>query len=294
MGWQILNISQEARLFLENKQCALCLNNAEKVTFPISHLSAVILESPAIVLSSALLREFAKQNVALFVCDESHIPCGVLLPYMQYFAYSKIAHLQKEWSAPFKGRVWQRIVRAKILNQSYVLRQQGYTSEWEKMTVLAGAVSAADASNIEGQAAAFYWKTLFGEQFTRDTTSFVNSALNYGYAIVRGIVARELVGAGFLPCFGLHHQSTLNAFNLADDMLEPFRAVVDLQVLSLPAEDDEQLSPRHKAKILELLTQEYLFEQQKHSLPVIAKLMVAGLTQATMNKDYRQIKLFTL
>ncbi len=294
-GWQILNISQEAQLFLEHKQCVVHLKKtAEKVSLPISHLSAVILESPFITLSAALLREMAVQNVALFVCDESHLPCGVLLPYMRYFAYSKVAHLQKGWSEPFKGRVWQRIVQAKILNQAYVLRKQGHIPEGEKLIFLARGVTAADVSNIEGQAAALYWKTLFGANFTRDESSFVNSALNYGYAVLRGVVARELVGAGFIPCFGLHHQSYLNAFNLADDLLEPFRPVVDMTVLNLPSSDNTVLLPQHKSSLLEILTKEYIFHKQRHSLLIIAGLVAGSLQQATLEKDYRKIKLFTL
>ena len=262
--------------------------------FKICNLSVLIVESPSIVLSSALLRELTKQNVAIFVCDESHIPCGALLPYMQYFAYSKVAHLQKNWSEPFKGRIWQRIVQAKIINQAYVLKNQGYLLEWEKLTFLASSVSPSDATNIEGQAAALYWKTLFGEGFTRDASSFINSALNYGYAILRGIVARELVGSGFIPCFGLHHQSTLNAFNLADDILEPFRPLVDLTVLSLAPQKDTLLLPKHKSQILGILTKEYIYNKQRHSLFFIAGAVSGSLLQATLDKDYRKIKLFTL
>lgn len=295
MGWQILHISQPAQLTLEHKQCSLFLvEKHEKVILPFDNLSAVIIESHAVTITSALLQAFSANQIAVFVCNETHLPNGILLPFMPYFAYSKVAHLQAAWTEPFKKQIWKRIVQAKIANQAYVLKRQFRDKEAKKMTSMAAYVQTGDIGNLEGQAAAFYWRTLFGNSFSREQKIFANAALNYGYAILRGMVARCLTGTGFVPCFGVHHCNQLNAFNLADDLLEPFRPLVDLQVLSLNKPENDTLSPHDKASILELLVKEYLFEQEQRSLLNICEIVTSSLMQATEQKDYRKLKLFLL
>lgn len=295
MGWQILHISQPARLTLEHKQCALFFpEQSEKVVIPINNLTAVILESTAVTLTSALLQAFAQNQIAVFVCNEVHLPNGVLLPYMPYFAYSKTAYQQVKWSIPFKNRLWQRIVQAKINNQAYVLRQQRCVEEAEKLQTIARVVSSGDKVNREGQAAALYWRTLFGTSFSRDQETFTNAALNYGYAILRGIVARCLVGSGLMPCFGLHHSNQLNAFNLADDLMEPLRPLVDMQVLQMNRQETQRLTPENKIDLLTLLVNEYAFDKQKSSLLAICEHISGSLVKATEQKDHRLFKLFVL
>lgn len=293
MGWQILTISQPARLTLKHKQCVLFLTEKqEEVVVSLDNLSAVILESPAVTLTSALLQEFSTQQIVIFTCNASHLPNGILLPYMPYFAFSKMAHKQITWSEPFKKRLWQKIIKAKILNQAHVLRQQYKTETAEKLTFMANDIQTGDEKNVEGKAAALYWRTLFGQSFSRGHETFINSALNYGYAILRGVVARTLAGNGFIHCFGVHHCNQLNAFNLADDLMEPLRPLVDAQVLQMELRQKAELLPEQKRQLLALLVSEFSFDGQKRSLLNICEQISNSLALSTEQKDFRLLKLF--
>lgn len=293
MGWQILQLSQQARLSLESNQCSIYfVENQEKISIPLDNLNAVILESHLITVSSALLQSFAENKIAVFVCDKSHIPNGILLPFMQYFTYTKVAYQQIAWSEPFKKRCWQKVIETKILNQAKVLGLFNKQIQADKLKLMSKMIQAGDSANVEGQAAALYWKTLFGPSFNREQESFINSALNYGYAILRGIVARSLVGNGFIPCFGIHHNNQFNAFNLADDLLEQFRPLVDWQVLNM--DESNSLERKEKAMLLELLVKEYSFEEEERSLLNICEQITDSLLEATTKKEYKRLKVFRL
>lgn len=295
MGWQILHLSQQAHLSLKHGQCAVDFASGDSISLPLDNLSIVVLESLHITLSAALLQKMAANGIAVFVCNEAHTPNGVLLPFMQHFCTTKMAFQQIQWSAPFRSRIWQQIIKSKIKGQSAVLRQVGFTEAAEKLKLLAEYVLSGDSANREGQAAALYWRTLYGTTFTRDDTTPLNAALNYGYAILRGIIARDIAATGFIPCFGLHHNNQLNAFNLADDLIEPFRPLADILVYQLHQDQRlaDGLTPDIKAELLNILTQDVAYNQQQKNLLAVTLDVCRSLASAVENKDPKHFLPFT-
>jgi CRISPR-associated protein Cas1 len=165
-------------------------------------------------------------GVAIVFTDPRHTPSGIVLPFHRHHRQGAVARLQAETKDSLKKRLWQAVIRRKIANQAAVLAEIG-NSEAETLKEIARHVEPGDPGNVEARAARFYWSRLFSDFIRDDATDRRNKMLNYGYAVVRAGVARGLVAAGLLPAFGLAHQGAANAFNLADDLVEPFRPFVD-------------------------------------------------------------------
>ena len=199
MSWRTLTISNPAKLSL--KQRALCIQQDEQFRVPLEDIQTVILESPEIRISSALLAAIAEYNILLISCDNKHTPNGVLLSFAQHSRHSLVARRQVNVSKPFKKRLWQQIVRQKIINQAYCLSGFGVAAA-EKLMLIADRVISGDTNNREAYAAKIYFKALFGSDFIRGQDDFINASLNYGYSIVRAFIARAIVGYGFIPAFG--------------------------------------------------------------------------------------------
>jgi CRISPR-associated protein Cas1 len=173
-------------------------------------------------------------GVVMITTDNTHTPSGMMLPFHRHHRQAEIADLQVNLSAPLKKRLWQTLVRMKIDNQASNLIACGRDAM--ALRAMVHLVGSGDPDNTEARAARAYWPRLFIDFIREDATDKRNALLNYGYAIVRSAVARALVAAGFIPAFGLNHASITNAFNLADDMVEPFRPFVDRQVWALTAQ----------------------------------------------------------
>ncbi len=287
MGWRTLHIANPARLSLRHD--SLVLDNGDEYTIPLSDLSCVVIESRQCTLTSPLIDALAASGAVTYICDDKHLPTSILLPFHAHSRQAGVARMQALWSEPFKKRCWRHIVHAKVANQAQVIRERdpetaGFLSS------LCHHITSGDTGNVEAQAARAYWSALF-ENFARQIheNDIRNSALNYGYAIVRGMVARALVGSGFLPAFGLHHDSELNAFNLADDLIEPFRPFVDTLVRELLDEDGDELpltlDMRYKTRLLELVTMPCRVGNTETTLPYACELSAESLLRATRAKD---------
>lgn len=225
MAWRGLHISSPGRLSHRRSQILFEREDEEDVTFPVEDVAWIILDTPQVTLTGSLLSALAENGVALVIPDARHHPAGMLLSFHQHHLQSAIAHLQVSMSLPLKKRMWQRLVVAKIENQAAVLRAIG-SGEAQALSAMARRVASGDADNLEAQAARAYWPRLF-EGFKRHDEDRRNGLLNYGYAVVRAALARACAASGLLPAFGIHHCSRANAFNLVDDLLEPFRPCVD-------------------------------------------------------------------
>jgi len=256
MAWKNLHISRPARLNLRHKQLVIVQDDGE-VALALEDICAIIIDTPQITLTAALLSAFACQGVVVLFPDGRHHPCGVLLPFHTHYAQATIAPLQVEVSQPLKKRLWQAIVRQKITNQAAVLKGIGDgNDEAKRLGAMGNHVQSGDPDNIEAQAARLYWQCLFNNFTRADEGDIRNALLNYGYAIVRACLARACVASGLLPAFGLHHQSKTNSFNLVDDLIEPFRPFVDWLVYHYiqAREGDAAMSVadrRHMASILQ-------------------------------------------
>ena len=238
MAWRGLHISKPSRLSFADEQIAIAQDDGD-IQVPLEDVAWIILDTPQATLTSTLLSACMAAGIAIVVTDQKHTPSGVTLPFHSHFRQGETAQLQIAAGAPLKKRLWQAIVRSKIINQAAILdfvHKQGS----DALREMARHVGSGDPENVEARAAREYWSRLWDDFRRDDEGDRRNKLLNYGYAVVRSGIARCLVAAGLLPCIGVNHASVSNAFNLADDLVEPYRPFVDL--LAWNATDGGRLS----------------------------------------------------
>lgn len=246
MEFRNIVISNPARLSIKHNQ--LCIMQEREALIPLEDICSVLLESRQIQISAAALERLAVSGITVFFCDEKHLPSAQLVAMNQFSRQHKMLYAQFELPRPTQKQLWKCIVQQKINNQAACLRLSGKVG-FEELEEMAQTVRSGDVTNVEAQAAACYFPKLFGQGFTRNDLCLQNAALNYGYAILRGAIARNLVMHGLEPCIGLQHHNQLNSYNLADDLIEPFRPLIDLYVASIPDTDGDELTPAIKRKL---------------------------------------------
>lgn len=252
---------------------------------PIEDIGVVVLDHKQITITQGAMGELLNNNVAVVTCDEHRMPSGLMLPLNGNTTQSERFTHQIEASLPLKKQLWQQTIQAKILNQSTVLLRQrnmdcGNMEAWAKQ------VKSGDADNLEGRAAAFYWQNLFGhiKGFRRDREGIPpNNLLNYGYAILRAVVARSLVGSGLLPTLGIHHHNRYNAYCLADDIMEPYRPYVDKFVAEIvdSGADISNLTKEIKGQLLSIPVLDVVINGRRSPL-----MIGVGMTTASLYKCY--------
>ncbi|MDA7935611.1 type II CRISPR-associated endonuclease Cas1, partial [Akkermansiaceae bacterium] len=247
-----------ARLSLSHGQLVIKLDETER-RFPCEDVGVLILQNPAISLSTAILNALLKSGAVVVICDERHLPSGLLLPTISHTELVPRMMAQVEAGQPARKNAWRAIVKAKIKAQAREVDPPAKTA----LIRLSESVRSGDPDNHEAQAARIYWASMFPERYElndkRDpeSKSFFNSALNYGYAIMRALVARAIVAAGLNPALGVFHHRRNNAFCLADDIMEPLRPLVDRTVKEIIAESEfstSGLTSIHRRRLLELLS----------------------------------------
>jgi CRISPR-associated protein Cas1 len=226
-----------------------------------------------------VLSACAEHGISLYATGDNHQPSGVFLPFLSHSRTTRMMRKQLGMTRPAAKRAWADIVRRKIENQAACLRlcdKQGV----ERLEACARRVRSGDPDNLEGQAAALYFAQLFGADFYRnDETRWANAALNYGYAVLRGAIARGLVAHGLHPTIGLFHDNEQHAFNLADDLIEPFRPLVDLHVAKHPALTEGDLMPEDKQALIALLNVDVGMAEGKMSALSAIEYAVESLTR---------------
>lgn len=228
MAWKGVHLTKAGRLSLADGQCCVKQDDDE-VRIAIEDLAWIVIDTPHATLTSALLAACMDASVAIVFTDARHTPSGLALPFHRHHRQGAIARLQAAAKDSLKNRMWQALVRRKILNQSAVLVAIG-RDDAGALREIARHVEPGDPDNVEARAARYYWGRLFTDFVRDDPADRRNKMLNYGYAVVRAGVARALVAAGLVPALGISHRGAANAFNLADDAFEPFRPFVDLMV----------------------------------------------------------------
>lgn len=256
-------------------------------TIPVEDIGVVILENKQITITNGLLDALLGNNCAVITCDGSSMPVGLLLPLSGNTVQSERFLCQTAASLPLKKQLWQQTVKIKIRNQAAVLAR--YTNaETGCMLRWADDVRSGDPDNTEGRAAAYYWKKLFAgilgiESFIRDRDGAPpNNLLNYGYAILRAVIARSLVGSGMLPTFGIHHHNRYNAYCLADDIMEPYRPYVDELVLSIinnVTSDISELTKELKTHLLGIPVIDVRINGKRSPLMIAATQTTASLSK---------------
>ena len=276
MGWRSVIISQPAKLSVKNRQLLLQQDEGVTATLPLDDLAAVVLDTPQVLLTAALLSEFAEHGVALVSCDASHHPNGVSLPYLPHSRALQVMQKQLALTLPQKKRAWQSIVQQKLRNQAACLNRHRLGAG-KYLLKLAEQVRSGDPENREGSGAQYYFSQLFGGEFARGQERWRNSALNYGYAILRAAIARALVAHGFLAAFGLQHKNQLNNFNLADDLIETLRPVVDDWVAKHGERQADELDKSDKFALVQLLYADVAMRSGKMNVLAAIEYMVEGL-----------------
>lgn len=287
MTWRSLYIRNPASLSLRHHQLQID-QQGESILVPLEDIGVLLIESPQVHLTSRLLAACGEKKVPILFCDLHHLPCAVLHSFHSHSRQRKIMVAQIEATAPFRKNCWQKIVIQKIINQADCLRLSGQ-KDYTEIRALAEKVLSGDTSGREAHAAQLYFPRLFpGSGRRQDTVQ--NSALNYGYAILRGLLAQALTIYGLIPALGLHHASELNPFNLADDLLEPFRPMVDLWVLAHASEATE-FTPQIKQGLVGLLHRPILIQGKRQTLLRALDLSAAQVASAYLAKDPRKILL---
>jgi len=230
MAWRGVHLTQPGKLSLADGQ--LVVEQADGTArLPLEDIAWLVIDTPQATITTALLSACMAHGVALVSTDARHTPSGLMLPFHGHHRQAAVAVLQAGQSAPRRKRLWQKVVQAKITNQANALTACGH--DGRAVAAMATLVGSGDLTNVEARAARAYWGGLFTKFRREDGADKRNMLLNYGYAVVRAAVARALVASGLLPAFGIGHASASNAFNLADDMVEPFRPFVDHAVFAM-------------------------------------------------------------
>ncbi|MGI6268833.1 MAG: type II CRISPR-associated endonuclease Cas1 [Acutalibacteraceae bacterium] len=275
MAYKNIVLASSATLSSKDNQLIIksdCFNKS----IPIEDISCVMVESHYVSISSYVLSKFSDYGVTLFVCNKEHLPTAVMLPINTHSRQLKMINLQYNQTKPFLKRLWQQIIISKIENQSRCLEFCGIEGH-EKIRALRSRVQSGDTTNVEAIVASKYFKMLFGKDFTRSIENTTNAALNYGYSILRGVIARNLATYGFETSLGIHHCSELNNFNLADDIIEPFRPVVDLFV-ALNIGENEDFTPEIKHNLFNLLNVDIKSGDKNHSVAYAIEKSVQSLS----------------
>jgi CRISPR-associated protein Cas1 len=271
---------------LTTKHEQLIIKNDAKIekTVPIEDVGFIVIENQETYISIPALSKLSANNVSVIFCDNKHMPQSMLLNLNNHHIQQELFRHQINASEPLKKQLWQQIIKHKIKNQSSLLirKEKNDTPlEYYQSKVLSG-----DSDNREAAAAAYYWKNIFDFKFKRERNGvYPNLFLNYGYIVLRAAVARALSGSGLLNTLGIHHHNKYNAFCLADDVMEPYRPLIDAKVLEIIDKYDEQdLITPIKLELLNVLAQTVYFEDKKSPLIVALSRTTSSLQQCFAGK----------
>ena len=269
-------------LSLQNSQLVITNTEKEVRTVPIEDIGVLVLEHQQITITHGVMAALIQNNAAVITCDQSHMPIGLYLPLDGGHTQTERFRYQLDASLPLKKQLWQQTVSAKIWNQARVLEKIGF--EVDNMYRWSREVRSGDPENLEGRAAAFYWQSIFSHkfQFYRNRGGDPpNNLLNYGYAVLRAVVARALVSSGLLPTLGIFHRNKYNAYCLADDIMEPYRPFVDWVVYRIVDEGlaYQELDTTLKLRLLQIPQVNVYFDDMTSPLLVGVSRTTASLAR---------------
>lgn len=278
MAFRTVIISSRAKL--ETRLNYLVVRGEKEIKIYLNEISTLIIQSTAVSLTTALLKDLAKNNVNVIFCDEKGNPSSELIPYYGAHNTSKKYRRQFQWNEDVKSTIWQMIVRRKIEEQSKHLADLGYDQQAQLLDCYAKAVQPNDLTNREGHAAKVYFNCLFDGSGNRHSGGYFNGCLNYGYAIILSSFSREIVASGYLTQLGIWHNNEFNQFNLACDLMEPLRPIVDRVALSV---DTEKQSFKKVLSAITNLTA--LFNGKQTTLDVAIRWYTQSVFNALEQED---------
>lgn len=276
---QTLFFATPVCLSLKNNQIVISWKDSDdKVTRPIEDIGCVVIENQMIAITIPLLNHLVKNNVAVIVCDDKQMPTSMLMGLDTNTTQAETLRTQIGVGEPCKKQVWQQIIKAKITNQSMLLKR--LNKDYTPLKPLIAGVKSGDTDNREGLAAKIYWNRLLGGDFKRERDGRPpNAMLNYGYSILRAATARALLGSGLLPNIGVFHRNRYNAFPLADDVMEAYRPFVDEVVYNLHSKQFCDLTKDVKMEILKVLTCDVKVNNVMRPLQIALTLTTASLAR---------------
>lgn len=280
MGYRVIFLTNPARLYVKNQQ--LVIDNGDVFKVPLEDIECIAIDSMQITMNSYLLSRLSEYAITLYVTDKTHHPCGTFLPLLRHSRHLSVLKNQLEMTLPNKKKLWKQIVCQKTENQATVLKLCGI-DEWKSIDVLKSMVKSGDPDNMEAVAASKYFKLLFGKNYTRTQDNFINPKLNYGYSILRSTISKYLVVYGYEPSLGIFHKSNLNSFNLSDDIIEPFRPIVDLYVKKFALEDE--IDTHTKASLANLLNCDLIIDNKLFACAKAIELTIKSLSSWYNDKN---------
>lgn len=288
MSWRIIVISKRAKL--DYQLGYMVVRNEEITKIHLGEISTILIESTAVSITASLLSELVKKKVKVIFCDEKRNPSSELVSYYGSHDTSNKVRRQIQWTTNIKEAVWTEIVTEKIRKQKELLEYLGK----EESALLAGylqEINWNDESNREGHAAKVYFNALFGLDFTRTADNFINAALNYGYSIILSAFTREIVANGYITQLGLFHDNMFNQFNLASDLMEPFRILVDKKVYSMTL---HQFEREEKMQLVDILNHEIRIDGKIQYVNNAIKIYCKSVFDALNEADSSLIRFYQI
>ena len=286
MSWRTIVISKRAKLDL---QLGYMVVRSEEVTkIVLSEISTILIESTAVSLTTGLLAELSKRKIKVIFCDEKRNPSSELVSYYGSHDTSNKVRKQIAWKQNTKEAVWTEIVTEKIRKQKEILEILG-KEESEILSSYIKEITWNDGTNREGHAAKVYFNALFGLDFTRTEDNYINAGLNYGYSIILSAFTREIVANGYITQLGLFHDNMFNQFNLASDLMEPFRVLIDQKVLQMKLIDFEH---SEKMQLVDILNQEVLIDGKNQYVNNAIKIYCKSVFDALNDDDSSLVRFY--
>lgn len=288
MSFRTVVISNQSKLSYKNRFLVVKQDNDEKYVH-LSEIDTIIVDSIAVSISTYLLKELSDSKINIIFCDEKHNPFGELSSYYSSHNTSKKIQKQINWLKENKDKMWQNIIKNKIINQALMMKKIN-SNKYELLLSYIEDVLSADKTNREGHAAKVYFNELFGKDFVRNESDNINAALNYGYAILLSTINKEVISNGYLTQIGIHHKNEFNEFNLSCDLMEPFRIVIDNFVYY---NQEKELNTEFKLDIVNIFNSRYTYENKKYTLKDIIKLYVKNTLEALDEPDkYKEFSIY--
>lgn len=275
MGYINVFVSKDAHIFVKNSQ--LVLENSDKtMDYPLEDINSVMIENLNTTISTYTLSQFSVNGILVYICNQNHLPCGVVLPFCEHYQTLSQYEHQTKLSKPVQKQIWQSIIKNKIKNQNDVLNCCG---KFDILKSFYENVSSGDKNNDEAKASLIYFRELFNKGFVRRDNNPINAYLNYGYSIIRGLIARSIVVHGLMPFLGIFHSNNYNQFNLADDLIEVFRPLVDLFV-KFKLSEEMNMSSQVKADIFSILNIDVVIDNQKQTVNNAVDMLVESYVKS--------------
>ena len=288
MSWRTVVVRENAKLDLSLGH--MVIRQAKTTRINLNEVATVIIESTAVSITASLINELVKQKIKVVFSDEKRNPCCELIPHHGSYDSSLKIKMQIAWTDTAKEQVWTDIVREKIRNQMLHLKELD-NPRAELLEKYLGEILPGDSSNREGHAAKVYFNALFGLDFTRNTPSDINSALNYGYSLLSSAFSREICNAGYLTQLGVFHDNLYNHFNLSSDFMEPFRPIIDREVVKMKP---QKFDKEEKTQLLKLLNLEVTIDGRRQYLMNAIKIYCKSVIAVLNGEEGASIKFYTL